>query len=295
MSTADAALSDTTVNTVVEIAREAGEMIRRGFHKNWPYRTPFAAASTASEYDVKQRTDPVTDTDRAVEAHITRRLRATQPPSHRILGEESYDGRVESLHLTADSPPTWCIDPIDGTANFVHHIPHCAVSIGLAVGGRPQLGVIYNPILDEMFTARVGGGAYLNGGRIYCSGVQQLPDACVVTEHGSDRSQAKVDLMVEMVRAILRSDVQAVRCTGSAALNLAYVACGRFDVYVEWGPYPWDIAAGKVIVEEAGGVCLMPHGAPFVLHGRGILATNRFLVQRLRFRDGELASNTGIR
>lgn len=265
-----------------KLARECGELIREAFYRGWPFRTPPAGGHT-TPYNVKKRTDPVTDTDRAVEELCRVRILERYSTRHRVLGEEGYDGRPESLRVKSSDPPTWAIDPIDGTANFVHHIPMCAVSIALITEGVVRLGVVYNPIMEEMFTARRGHGAYLNGKRIFCSGVSELADACVATEYGSDRSPSKIQTMLEMVRSILESGTQAVRSTGSAALNMAYVACGRFDVVTEWGPYTWDLAAGEVLVEEAGGMCLLPNGAQFVLDGRGILATNRYLAERLRF------------
>jgi fructose-1,6-bisphosphatase/inositol monophosphatase family enzyme len=264
------------------LARECGELIRQAFFKDWPFRTaPVGGYHTA--YDVKKRTDPVTETDRAVEELCRRRILERYGTGHRVLGEEGFDGRPESLQVKDSDPPTWAIDPIDGTANFVHHIPLCAVSIALITEGQARLGVVYNPIMEEMFVARRSRGAFLNGKPIFCSGVSELPDACIATEYGSDRSASKVAMMLEMVRSILENGTQAVRSTGSAALNMAFVACGRFDVVTEWGPYTWDLAAGQVLVEEAGGVCLLPNGAQFILDGRGILAANRYLAEKLRF------------
>jgi myo-inositol-1(or 4)-monophosphatase len=277
---------DTEVEVALDfserLARECGKLIREAFYQDWPFRTPPAGGHIA-QYDVKKRTDPVTATDRAVEELCRKRISERYGNTHRVLGEEGYDGRPESLHVRASDPPTWAIDPIDGTANFVHHIPMCAISIALIIGGTVRLGVVYNPIIDELFSARRGHGTYLNGKRVFCSGVSELADACVVTEYGSDRSPSKIQIMMEMVRSILENGTQALRSTGSAALNMAYVACGRFDVVTEWGPYTWDLAAGQVLVEEAGGVCLLPNGAQFVLDGRGILAANRYLAEQLRF------------
>lgn len=146
------------------------------------------------------------------------------------------------------------------------------VSIGLVVGREPVVGVVYNPVLDELFTATAHRAAALNGSPVRVSAVRDLASACVMVEYGSDRSPAKVDLMVTNLRALLSAGVQCVRATGSCALSMCYVACGRVDSYSEYGPWPWDMAAGALILRSAGGVLKGAAGEPFRLDGRSLLA-----------------------
>jgi len=220
-------------------------------------------------------TDPVTETDREVEAFVFNTIRSKYS-DHVLIGEESSTG---SVALT--DAPTWICDPIDGTANFVHRFPFCCVSIAFARNGQIQLGVVYNPILNEMFYASRGGGAFLNDTAINVSNVSRLHDAAVATEFGSNRDSPKVESMLENLRAVLQQEAQAVRSLGSAALNMCYVAAGRLDLYYEYGPFIWDVAAASCIVEESGGVVLHPTGAAFGLTDRAVLVANPALAKEL--------------
>lgn len=158
----------------------------------------------------------------------------------------------------------------------VHKIPFCAVSIGFTYKREYKVGVIYNPILDELFAATHLTPSTLNGQAIQVSPVTQLTRACVATECGSDRSASKIDAVVSELGAVLGNRAMCVRMLGSCALNLAHVACGRVDVLYERGPHAWDMAAGVLIVERAGGVVcgggLGGLGTPFDLTGRSVLA-----------------------
>lgn len=167
----------------------------------------------------------------------------------------------------------------------VHRIPYCAVSIGFTYKREFKVGVIYNPILDELFAATHLTQSTLNGQPIRVSSVTQLTCACAATDCGSDRSAAKIDVVVSELGAVLSNHAQCVRMLGSCALSMAYVACGRVDVFYERGPYAWDMAAGVLIVRQAGGiVCgggLGGLGTEFELTGRSVLAFTPGLRRRL--------------
>ncbi len=178
--------------------------------------------------------------------------------------------------------PTWIIDPLDGTTNFVHGCPLVTVAIGLAIGGQVVLGVIYNPLLDEMASAVRGHGATLNGRPIHVASAAAVTDALVVNNFGASRNPAVNERNTNRLLALLQQNVRGLRNTGSAAQNMLDVACGRLDSYYEDGfGGPWDVAAGKIIVEEAGGVCRMVTGEDFVLQaGKGqILCGNADVVK----------------
>jgi myo-inositol-1(or 4)-monophosphatase len=169
----------------------------------------------------------------------------------------------------------WYIDPLDGTTNFVHGIPYFAVSVALAHKGEAILAVVYNPASGERFTAEKGKGSFLNGNRIKVSSTTCLEQSLLVTGFPYDVRTTERDNMVEFERVTKRS--QGVRRTGSAALDLCNVACGRFDGYWEANVNVWDIAAGSLIVTEAGGKVTSCSGAAFDLWGKEILASNAII------------------
>merc|ERR1712216_425479 len=202
--------------------------------------------------------DLVTETDKKCEALITEIIH-NKFSGHQIIGEETSDGNSDlRSHLTDD--PTWIIDPVDGTNNFVHKLPMVTVSIGVYVAKKPVAAVLYNPISKEMFTATIGGGAYMNGKRISVSGTKSLQKAAIASEAGYDRSDEGVALQLSRLDNVMRfGRVQSFRMHGCCTYNLTAIACGRLDGYFEgrnyrWGPKPWDWAAGALIVKEAGGV-----------------------------------------
>lgn len=219
----------------------------------------------------------MTDTDVELEAFLRKEI-LTKFPEETFIGEESAN-RVDKF----DQEPCWILDPIDGTANFVHGISNVAISLAYSEKGQIVMGIVYNPIQEELFTAVRQGGAFLDDVPITVSDVDNWNEAIVCTEFGSDRSVAKSTMMVENLKLVLDEKVQGIRATGSAALNLCYVAAGRFDVYYEYGPYLWDIAAGSLIVEEAGGVVVHPTGSKFDPRSRGVLATNQKFWKKLKF------------
>ncbi|KDD75655.1 inositol monophosphatase [Helicosporidium sp. ATCC 50920] len=209
----------------------------------------------------KGAVDLVTETDRECEALILRRLGAAFP-NHAFIGEESSaaaGGPPSPRALTMG--PTWMIDPLDGTTNFVHGFPFSCVSIGLVVARRPVLGVVHCPMLGETYTAVEGGGAFLNGAPIRCSERAELRQALFVTELGTRRDEAFLEAAMKRIRLVAAA-TRSMRAAGSCALNLCGVAAGRLDAYFEYGlGGPWDMAAGAVVLREAGGIVVDPSGA----------------------------------
>jgi len=233
------------------IARDAGEILRDRFGQ--PHDVRYKGAI-----------DLVTEADRAAEDLIAARLRSICP-DHDLLCEEG------SLGATPGATYRWVVDPLDGTTNFAHGLPTFAVSIALEDAGVPVVGVVYDPMRDELFVARKGGGATLNGEPIHVSSVGQLIASILVT--GFSYDFARRAHQAEIWRDFL-TRVQAIRQTGSAALNLCYIAAGRLDGYWERGISPWDVAAGAVMVMEAGGRVTDMAGGAFRSEDREILASN---------------------
>ena len=199
--------------------------------------------------------DLVTQADLASQ-EVVRGIVLEAYPDFGFVSEESdeaFDNRLEY---------TWIVDPLDGTTNYVHQVPHYAVSVALLRRGRPVVGVVFDPVHDECFAASLGGGATLNGRPIRTSGVRELSQALVAASFAAkvQRPSAEID---QFVAAVL--NCQAVRRTGSAALNLCYLAAGRFDGFWAMSTKAWDVAAGVLIVEEAGGTVTALDGGPFDL------------------------------
>ncbi|MBU6248683.1 MAG: inositol monophosphatase [Xanthomonadaceae bacterium] len=190
----------------------------------------------------KQQMDFVSEVDKLAEAEIIKELRRAYP-DHAILGEES--GAI------GKGPLQWVIDPLDGTHNYLRGIPHFCVSIGLLEKGAPIHAVVYDPLRDELYTASKGDGAYLNDRRIRVSKRDNLDGAMIATGFPY-RQRAHLGPQLDMTRAIL-GQAEDIRRSGSAALDLAYTAAGRYDGYFEIGLKPWDMAAGVLLVREAGG------------------------------------------
>jgi len=210
--------------------------------------------------------DLVTEADRASEAVVLDILRH-RLPSHAILAEESGDSGDPS-----QTPYLWAVDPLDGTTNYTHSYPFYAVSIGLLIHGIPSVGVVFNPGLNELFQAATGHGATCNHQAISVSKTAQLTDSLLVTGFAYDRRETIDNNYAEFCH--LTHKTQGVRRGGSASVDLAYVACGRLDGYWERGLSPWDLAAGVVLVQEAGGQITAYDQGPFDLHNGRILATN---------------------
>ncbi|MEO7050669.1 MAG: inositol monophosphatase family protein [Rhodanobacter sp.] len=190
----------------------------------------------------KQQLDFVSEVDKLAEAEIIKELRRAYP-DHAILAEESGQ--------TGKGPLTWVIDPLDGTHNYLRGIPHFCVSIALLDKGVPIHAVVFDPLRDELFTASKGDGAYVNDRRMRVGKRESLAGAMIATGFPF-RQRAHLDAQLDMTRAIL-GQAEDIRRSGSAALDLAYVAAGRYDGYFEIGLKPWDMAAGVLLVHEAGG------------------------------------------
>jgi len=217
--------------------------------------------------------DLVTEADLAVEKDIRARIER-HFPSHLFLGEEGAQPATDS-----GSPFRWIVDPIDGTTNFVHGLPLFCVSIALQIEGRVELGVVYSPVADELFTAERGEGARLNGARMRVTREASMIDALLVTgfpPQASHKHGEQVAIFAEFL-----SRARAVRRLGSAALDLAYVAAGRFDAFWERSLHAWDVAAGTLMVEEAGGKVTSFGGDSFDPFGDQLLASNGALHSQL--------------
>ena len=223
------------VNIAVRAAREAGKIINR------------AALDVESvRVTQKQVNDFVTEVDKASEAVIIETLLAAYP-GHGILAEESGQ-----LHGAKDSEYIWIIDPLDGTTNFIHGFPSYCVSIGLAFNGKMEHGVVYDPTRNDLFTATKGRGAFLNDRRLRVSKRTRLGDCLISTGfpfRPGDNFQAYLDMMGELMPRCA-----GLRRPGAAALDLAYVAAGYTDGFFETGLQTWDMAAGSLLVTEAGGL-----------------------------------------
>lgn len=235
-----------------ELARDAGALLMSFFGK------------VAIEY--KGDADLVTQADRASEKLIVDRIRK-QWPNHDLLGEEG--SRTET-----GSDFRWYIDPLDGTTNFAHGYPVFCVSLALEYRGERIAGVIYDPSRQEMFSASHGGGALLNGTPIHVSRTPRLVESLLATGFPSHKRHKNPNIHFYH-QITLRS--HGIRRAGSAALDLCYVACARYDAFWEFNLNPWDTAAGVLMVEEAGGKVTNFSGASFSIDSRQVLATNTLL------------------
>jgi len=234
-----------------QAALQAGELIRQ-------------KAGTSFRVDHKGRINLVTEVDTACEELIRAALLEAFP-DHRILAEEG--GPTGGSHECR-----WLVDPLDGTTNFAQGYPFYAVSIGLEIAGEMAVGVVHDPTRRETFHAIRGGGAWLNGQPIRVTDCERLEQALLVTRFPYDLSLAP-DLHLDLFRDFVLA-ARGVRRDGAAALDLCYVACGRFDAFWELGLSPWDMAAGSLILREAGGMLSDFEGRPLKLEGRDMLASN---------------------
>ncbi|NEQ48592.1 MAG: inositol monophosphatase [Leptolyngbya sp. SIO3F4] len=216
--------------------------------------------------------DLVTEADRASELEVLAVIKR-HLPEHAILAEES--GQLGQL----DNPLLWAIDPLDGTTNYAHQYPLCAVSIGLLVEGTPTVGVVYNPILGDLYRAAKGLGATHNRQPMHVSTTTKLANSLLVTGFAYDRRETIDNNYAEFCH--FTHLTQGVRRGGSASIDLAHVASGCLDGYWERGLSPWDLAAGVVLVEEAGGVVSAYDGSPFDIHSGRLVATNGSLHQTI--------------
>ena len=209
--------------------------------------------------------DLVTEADRASEVAVLDVIKR-HLPDHAILAEES--GQLGQR----DNPLLWAIDPLDGTTNYAHQYPLCAVSIGLLVSGKPMVGVVYNPILGDLYRGAKGLGATHNRKPIQVSPPAHLSESLLVTGFAYDRREVLDNNYAEFCH--LTHLTQGVRRGGSASIDLAHVASGCLDGYWERGLSPWDLAAGVVLIEEAGGQVSAYDGTPFDIYSGRLVATN---------------------
>ena len=228
-------------------------------------------------FELKGDFDLVTEADRASERLVVERLR-THFPSHGIVAEEG--GGHES-----SSEFRWYVDPLDGTTNFAHGFPVFNVTLALEQAGEIVAGVIFDPTRQELFTAEKGGGAYLNNRRIRVSKVQKLDESLVATGFPSRRRHLNVNIHFYHQLAMI---THGVRRAGAAAIDLAYVACGRLDAFWEFGLNPWDMAAGLLLIHEAGGRSSDMYGAPSSVKGPHLLADNGTLHEETLQLFGEI-------
>ena len=222
------------LNTAIKAARKAGNVINRA-----------ARDLDQIKVETKRRNDFVTEVDRAAEQAIIEVLREAYP-NHAILAEESGASKGSQGEFV------WIIDPLDGTTNFIHGVPQYCVSIGLQHKGVMQQGVIYDPVKNELFTATRGAGAYLNDKRIRVTARDKIADALIGTGFPF-RDNSFLERYLAMFKAVTQS-CTGIRRPGAAALDLAYVAAGFTDGFFETGLNPWDVAAGSLLVLEAGGL-----------------------------------------
>jgi len=245
----------------VRAARRAGDMIARAYDER-------------DKLKITQKSDRdyVTEIDQRAEALIVNEI-TRHYPDHGIVAEEM----AQRIH--PDAPIQWYIDPLDGTTNFIHGYPHFSVSIAAFKHGKPMLAVIHDPIRDETFEARNGGGAFLNRRRLRVTDEKRLEHALFASGIASYRRES-MDIFQARMDVCMRS-MDGYRRGGSAALDLAYIAAGRLDVYWEAGLQSWDIAAGLLLVQEAGGLVTGLDGASVELEKGDVLAANPHLHPKL--------------
>lgn len=240
----------------IQTARDAGSILADKLGR---------AVQVHSKGDI----DLVTEADLASERLIIERIKSHYP-RHTILAEES--GATESaITIAGSSEWKWIVDPLDGTTNFAHAYPCFCVSIALERDGQIELGVVYDPTRDEVFAAERGAGATLNRRRIQVSSVDELNSAMLCTGFPYDVRE-RPHFALDFTNFTM--EAQAVRRDGSAALDLAYVACGRFDGFWEDGLSPWDVAAGVLLIEEAGGHVTDFTGGPLDIYSPKVLVSN---------------------
>ncbi|XP_046739926.1 inositol monophosphatase 1-like [Diprion similis] len=222
--------------------------------------------------------DLVTQYDRKVEEILIAGL-SKEFPDHKFIGEETVSTNNYLPELT--NAPTWIIDPIDGTTNFVHSFPHTCISIALAINKELEIGIVYNPVLEQLFTARKGRGAFLNGKSIRSSSVEELANSLICIEASYATIEDIRDIILGRLEAFV-SIAHGIRTLGSAALTLCHVAMGAAEAYHTDNLMPWDVAAGTLIIKEAGGVVIDTNGGNFEVMSPKVLAVgNHKLGQEL--------------
>lgn len=241
------------IQLAIEAALEAGKFLKESVGKVLEVERKFG-----------QETNLVTQIDKKAEEIIINKIRGRYP-DHDFLAEESGSHNKQSEFR-------WVIDPLDGTLNFTHGVPLFSVSIAVEVRGKVVAGVVYEPNLNELFTAEKGKGAFLNKKPIRVSRVNTLIESMMVTGFPYTIRDNPENAVQHFVNLLMKA--QGIRRLGSAAVDLCYVACGRFEGFWEVSLSPWDMAAGVLLVEEAGGRFSDFHGKPSSIHTKQVLATN---------------------
>lgn len=241
------------LTTACTTALSAGKVIRSRYHQPHTIR-------------MKGAIDLVTEADLASESLILSRL-GEATPHIPVMAEESSPEL--SVH---DQPRYWVVDPLDGTTNFAHSLPHFAVSIALFEAGQPLVGAVYQPIADELYCASLGGGTWLNDEQVHVTGTRETINTLIATGFPYDVEHTLETVLRHMQRML--PAVRDIRRAGAAALDLAYVACGRLDGFYELNLKPWDVGAGWLLVTEAGGQLSDFSGQPYTPFGTQTLASN---------------------
>lgn len=244
--------------TAVNAAKKAGLLLKENL-------------GGARQIEFKGEVNIVTEMDKKSEALIMDAIKKAFP-GHGILTEESAE-------LKSATGYRWIIDPLDGTTNYSHGFPFFCVSIAFEEDGEVKLGVIYDPMLDELFMAEAGKGATLNGKKINVSKTAKLDKALLATGFPYDLRESKENNLNHFTNFTLKA--QAIRRAGSAALDLSYLACGRFDGFWEMKLQPWDTAAAALVVKESGGVLSDFSGEPYSIYGKQCLASNGLIHQEM--------------
>ena len=240
---------------LIKIIKKAGKILKRGFYSE-------------KELTFKGKKDLVTKYDVAVENYLKKEF-SKYFPEFNIIAEESDNSKIEFNNSII-------IDPIDGTTNFVNGVPHTSISVGVYKDKKPYIGIVYNPILDELYVAKTGKGAYLNGCKLCVSSENNLQKALIATGFPYSSSENRNDL-VDVVKRIekLLPHCQDLRRLGSASIDLCMVSKGVFEAYYEMNLKPWDVAAGLIILAEAGGKITNINGAKFdMFNDKYIVVTN---------------------
>src|SRR5580704_1868587 len=247
------------LDAAIEISLAAGNLLRYHYERR-------------IGFELQAEFDLVTEADRASDKLVVERLRQYFP-SHSIQAEEGGGGESAT-----GSEYRWYVDPLDGTTNFAHGYPAWSVTMALEKAGELVAGVVFDPNRDELFACEKGGGAFLNGRRIQVSRVAKLADSLLCTgfPNHNRRSNPNIHFFYQMAL-----ETHGVRRGGSAAIDLAYTACGRLDAFWEIGLSPWDLAAGKLLVTEAGGVVTTMRGDAHAVSSPDVMATNGLLHEEL--------------
>lgn len=247
---------DRCYDFVLKLAAEAGKIIKNAIQGSKTIETK------AGDWDL------VTQFDKQVEETVINSI-AKKFPKHKFIGEETVSSTNTLPELTDE--PTWIIDPIDGTTNFVHSFPFTCVSIALCVNKQLEIGIVYNPMLEQLFTARRGRGAFLNGKPIQSSKIEQLEHSLLCLEASYATIESIKNIILGRVEAFI-SVAHGIRTMGSAALTLCYVAMGATEAYHCDNLMPWDVAAGVLVIREAGGVVIDTNGGEFNVSSPKVVA-----------------------